>query len=99
VPDAVLAALTPPPPFRESSAAEDGPAEPRSDFSERHQLSAVVHVGSTRIAVIDGLSISPGQQLDDCTLADLEPRAARFACPEGDVILTLDGAVLEVPVN
>ena len=89
--DSVLKQLSLSIPAEQEQSAEESPdSSPRESFQTRHRLSAVMRVGKTQIAVLDGMVLAKGQWLDDCELIQIEDRAVHFDCPDGEVVLTID---------
>jgi hypothetical protein len=73
------------------AAAADGPAS----FREKHELKAIMTAkgagDATRIALIGGRSLQPGQELDGYTLVSVGARSAVFEAGAHRVVLTLNG--------
>lgn len=70
---------------------------PSELFRGDHELSAIVRVGASRVAIVDGLMIAQGQRVDECSLEELSDRYARFSCADGDVVLTIAPRSLGLP--
>ena len=76
----------------EQTPAADGPLA----FREKHELKAIMTTSkgsadATRIALIGGRSLQPGQQLDGYTLVSVGTRSAVFESGANRVVLTLHG--------
>jgi len=83
--------LSPPPP--EVEVSPEAQAARQVAFAERHVLSAVVLMDGSRVAVVDGLSVTTGQVLDGCVAAEIAARSVSFNCPNGETVLHLPGAI------
>ena len=87
---AALEKLTPPAPAAETPAGAGVDVRSLAEaFQANHRLSAVLRVGGSRIAVLDGMVMTEGQTLDGCELSHIAARGARFECADGEATLTL----------
>jgi hypothetical protein len=92
-------ALTPPPEaLKPEDAAMNDPTPPGEAFRQRHQLSAVMRVGNSRVAVLNGILMTVGQTVDECELTRIDASAAHFDCPDGSIVLEIaDPLKISVP--
>ncbi|MCB9851093.1 MAG: hypothetical protein H6817_10370 [Phycisphaerales bacterium] len=86
--DEARAALFPPPPSESEAQQAESAVRP---FDQRHVLSAIIRVGTTRIAIIDDLSVTTGQEVDGCLISSIDERTVKLTCPGGDQALSLAG--------
>ena len=97
---AVLEKLMPPAPAAEGSAGAEADVPSLAEaFQANHRLSAVLRVGASRIAVLDGKAMMEGQTLDGCELSHIAAREARFECADGEVTLTLQSPLEQTSGN
>ncbi len=68
-----------------------GAAAPRLEpFSDRHTVSAVVCSDGFARALVDGVWVRIGQQVDGCELVRISGRTAFFRCGKAEVELSVD---------
>ena len=60
----------------------------RSAFEAAHDLGGMLDHERLRIAIIDGLWLRIGDELDGCTLSSIVGDAAHFTCHDGEAVLT-----------
>lgn len=89
---ATVAALAPPTPASQDpdAPAADAPKARRAAiFAADHVLSAVMRVGRSSVAVVDGLSVEIGHVIDDCRVTRIDARSVTFTCADGEAVLEL----------
>jgi len=65
-------------------------------FARAHRLNGVLLNGRLKIAKVDARWMRVGDEADGCTLIDIRGRAVLFRCYDGDIVLSMDGA-METP--
>ncbi len=58
-------------------------------FMTQHRLEGILVHQRLRIAVVDGISLAPGQSLDGCTLVYVSDNEVRFECHDGLAVLKM----------
>ena len=72
----------------DAEAAEPLPIT-SEQFSQQHQLSAVLQVQGEWRAIIDDVLVGRGQRIDDCVITQIEPRSVTARCGSDRVSLVL----------
>jgi hypothetical protein len=83
----VRAHLLPPEPV--AAEAPEQIAPPPAPLSDRFELGAIIRVGRSRRAIVDELSLTVGQTLEDCTLTEISDRSVTFSCGDREERLSL----------
>ena len=86
--------LAPPAPVEPVSTVEVPELSPLGQFETNRTLSAVMRNGDSWIAIVDGVSVEPGQVVDGCVLREVRERSAWFTCPDGEAVLMLNDLVI-----
>jgi hypothetical protein len=60
----------------------------RATFAAGHELTGLLTREGLRIAIVNDRWLRIGDSVDGCTLKDTSGEAARFECPDGEVVLT-----------